>query len=76
MAKYRLKDERENLRGRRVIAVVDGKPRKVEVVTHIRDGRWMVEGSRLPEKYRLPYGPYAPKRTIVSESDIIDRGTA
>lgn len=56
-----------NLRGHNVHVEIDGKVRRVEVVTHIRDERWMAEGSHLPEKYRRPYGG---KRTVISEDAI------
>ena len=43
---------RQNLRGRRALVVLDGVTHEVEVVTHIRDGLWLVEGPTLDAKPR------------------------
>jgi hypothetical protein len=51
-----------------VLALVDGHWCRVEVVTHIRGDRWLVEGATLPAWYRR--GRWGPRRTIVAESEM------
>lgn len=65
-----LRDGTFNMRGIRVRAFVDGKWRKVKVITRIRPGRWLVQGRELPKAYeRAEYQPVV-RRVTVSEDDI------
>ena len=52
----------DNLRGRRAVVVIDGAPRRVTVVTHIRDRFWLVKGPTLPSRFQRPDGS---RRTTV-----------
>ena len=62
-----LKDGRENLRGRKVLVEIDGQWLRVEVLTHIRDDKWMVQGHQLPSRFMRRF---VGRRTVVSEADI------
>lgn len=62
--KYRLRDDRENLRGRHMIARVENRDYRVTVITHIRDGRWLVQGHKLPKSCQR----FLFRRTTVYES--------
>jgi len=36
----------ENLRGRAVAVVLEGRPRRGVIITHVRNDRWLVEFDR------------------------------
>jgi hypothetical protein len=46
----------DNLRGWRVLVEIDGKDRLVTVVTHIRNGIWLVDGRTLPKRFERYLG--------------------
>lgn len=41
----------ENLRGWQALVTFDGSDRLVTIVTHIRNGVWLVEGRTLPSRF-------------------------
>ena len=59
---------RENLRGLRAWVAVDGKFRRITVITHIRNDRWLVEGRELPKRFLRP--DRQVRRTTVHHSEI------
>lgn len=52
-----------NLRGRRAWVEFDGKRCLVDIVTHIRDELWLIDGRSLPKRFERYLGC---RRTTVS----------
>lgn len=59
----------DNLRGATVVFNLgDGRDRWGEVITHIRDDRWLIEARRiLPKKYQR--GEWSRRRVILHRKD-------
>jgi hypothetical protein len=56
----------DNLRGWDVLVEFDGIDRLVSVVTHIRNGIWLVEGRTLPKRFERYSG--CRRTTVARES--------
>ena len=64
----------ENWRGLDILAKIDGVLYPVTVVTHIRNGVWLVDGRALPKRFEIYRG--CRRTTITEEQMFTDNSTA
>lgn len=54
-----------NLRHKKVSFSIEGRTISGTVITHIRDGRWIIESPRLPKQYARGAGYWAVRRIVL-----------
>lgn len=64
-----VKNGRANLRGRIVTLTIDGKEIRGTVITHIRNGRWLIESRSLPQRYQRGAGWWTVRRITLPEAE-------
>ena len=57
------------LRGESVSFVFNGRTLHGCVITHIRDGRWMVEARYLPKEYERGAGSWTCRRIVLARDE-------
>ena len=65
MKATKLKDGTVNLRGMRALFDLDGRQIIGTIVTHIRNGRWMIESRKLPREYARNGAWWSVRRIVL-----------